>query len=140
MSTSVKTMLKQILMQLISAVWFAFFGAVYEHFSHEVYSYYMIYAFVIPLVMGTLPYIIMALKQYEPNRVFLHLWNSAIITFTIGSIFKGVLDIYGTTNSLLAVYPIVSLILMIPALLTLKFKKSVTISTLNQHIEKKSQT
>ena len=126
MSTSVKIMLKQILMQLISAIWFAFFGAVYERFSHEVYSYYMIYAFAIPLVMGALPYSIMAVKQYQPDGLFLHLWNSAVITFTIGSIFKGVLDIYGTTNSLLTVYPIAGLILAILALATLKFKKSAT--------------
>ena len=69
MSISVKTMLKQIFMQLISAFWFAFFGAVYERFSHEVYSYYMIYAFAIPLVMGALPYSVMALKRYQPDRV-----------------------------------------------------------------------
>ncbi len=128
MSTSVKTMLKQTLMQLISAIWFAFFGAVYERFSHEVYSYYMIYAFAIPLVMGALPYSIMALKQYQPDELFLHLWNSAVITFTIGSIFKGVLEIYGTTNSLLTVYPIAGLILAILALITLKFKKLSTAS------------
>lgn len=124
MSISVKTMLKQIFMQLISAFWFAFFGAVYERFSHEVYSYYMIYAFAIPLVMGALPYSIMALKQYQPDRSFLHLWNSSVITFTIGSIFKGVLDIYGTTNSLLTVYPIAGLTLAVLALVTLKFNKS----------------
>ena len=85
MSTSVKTMLKQILMQLIFTICFAFFGSIYERFSHEVYSYYMMYAFSIPLVMGALPYSLMALKQYQPDKSFLHLWNSAIITFTIGS-------------------------------------------------------
>jgi len=126
LSTSDKTMLKQILIQLISAVWFAFFGAVYEHFGHEVYSYYMIYAFAIPLVMGALTYSIMTLKRCHPDRLFLHLWNSAVITFTIGSVFKGVLDIYGTTNTLLTVYPIVGLILTVLALITLKFKKSAT--------------
>jgi len=111
-------------MQLISAVWFSFFGAVYEHFSHEVYSYYMIYAFAIPLVMGAVPYSIMALKQYHPDRIFLHLWDSAIITFTVGSIFRGVLDIYGTTNSLLIVYPIAGLILTVLALLKLQRRPS----------------
>lgn len=115
-------------MQLLSAVWFAFFGAVYERFSHEVYSYYMIYAFAVPLVMGALPYSIMALKHCRPDRKFLHLWNSAVITFTIGSIFKGVLDIYGTTNSLLTVYPIAGLILTGLALITLKFRKTAPVS------------
>ena len=32
----------------------ALFGAVYELFSHEVYSYSMIYAFIIPLAGGAL--------------------------------------------------------------------------------------
>ena len=41
---------------------FALFGAVYELFSHEVYSYYMIYAFGIPLILGVLP---CALKLYS---------------------------------------------------------------------------
>ena len=36
------------------------FGAVYEYFSHEVYSYFMIYAFVIPQVGGVLPFFGMA--------------------------------------------------------------------------------
>jgi len=124
LSTSVKTMLKQILMQLIFTICFAFFGSIYERFSHEVYSYYMMYAFSIPLVMGALPYSLMALKQYQPDKSFLHLWNSAIITFTIGSILKGILDIYGTNSSLLTVYPIVGLILTVFAIITLKFKKN----------------
>ena len=32
------------------------FGAVYEYYSHEVYSYFMLYAFVIPLAGGALPF------------------------------------------------------------------------------------
>lgn len=33
----------------------ALFGAVYEHFSHEVFSYAMVYAFLIPLLGGAAP-------------------------------------------------------------------------------------
>lgn len=40
---------------LLSALFCALFGAVYELFSHEVYSYSMIYAFLFPLAGGTLP-------------------------------------------------------------------------------------
>ena len=32
-------------------------GAIYEHFSFGVYSYFMIYAFAIPLAGGALPFL-----------------------------------------------------------------------------------
>ena len=37
------------------SIFFAVFGGIYEYFSHGVYSYFMIYAFMIPLVLGTVP-------------------------------------------------------------------------------------
>ena len=40
---------------LLAAVCCAAFGAIYECFSHGVYSYYMTYAFMIPLLAGALP-------------------------------------------------------------------------------------
>ena len=39
---------------LIISVLCAVFGAVYELFSHKVYSIYMIFAFMIPLLGGTI--------------------------------------------------------------------------------------
>lgn len=82
------------------------FGAVYERFSHEVYSGYMIYAFVFPLVGGTLPF--MSMSRFGcrrlPGRLPLNLYNAGIATVTVGSIMEGVLDIYGTTNDLLGFY------------------------------------
>lgn len=84
----------------------ALFGAVYELFSHEVYSYSMIYAFVIPLAGGALPFLAVAMGHIGrfPGRISRSLYHAAITTFTIGSIMKGVLEIYGTTNALLPVY------------------------------------
>ena len=41
------------------------------------------------------------------------LLKSSIITFTLGFIIKGILDIYGTTNSLLSLYLIFGIILFI---------------------------
>ena len=38
----------------------AVFGLIYEIFSHEVYSFYMIYAFLIPLVPGALLNLVIA--------------------------------------------------------------------------------
>ena len=57
------TSVKMAFVHALAAVFLAFFGAVYETFSHEVYSYYMIYAFAIPLVLGTLPLLALALRE-----------------------------------------------------------------------------
>ena len=91
---------------LIAAVFCALFGAVYEHYSHEVYSYYMIYAFAFPLVLGTLPFfIIYSCKKIKPlSRLAENLYNAGVGTLTVGSIIKGVLIIYGTTNNLTYLY------------------------------------
>ena len=63
MSISARSFLsRQMIWNLGWTILFALFGAVYELFSHEVYSYYMIYAFGIPLILGVLP---CALKLYS---------------------------------------------------------------------------
>ncbi len=91
---------------LLIALFCVLFGAIYEHFSHEVYSAYMVYAFAFPLAGGTLPYMILAMSgsQRLPGRLSSHLYNTGIATLTVGSMMQGVLDIYGTTNELLSVY------------------------------------
>ena len=138
-------MLHDAFLFLIAGIASAAFGLIYEFFSHEVYSFYMIYAFLIPLVPGTLLNLVIvwravrkekclrnkedaerrAMKAAEaepyedseerggisagteaqagagvffPGPFTRHSWNSGLAALTIGSIFKGVLDIYGTTN------------------------------------------
>ena len=118
-----KQLKKDLLYNIIGSVLLALFGAVYEVFSHGVYSYYMIYAFAIPLVMGVLPYAILLLKDKNPDNRFLKLWNTAIATLSVGSIFAGVLAIYGTTNSLIIVYPVVGAILVFLSFASLFIKK-----------------
>ena len=93
------------LVYLSAALFCALFGAIYEHFSHGVYSGFMIYAFVYPLALGALPFFAMSLSGRRlPGRLPFNLYNAGIATLTVGSIFRGVLDIYGTTNSLTTVY------------------------------------
>ena len=41
---------------LFATLFCMLFGAVYEHFSHQVFSYYMVYAFVFPMGGGVLPF------------------------------------------------------------------------------------
>ncbi|MBQ9674075.1 MAG: hypothetical protein IJV39_05570 [Ruminococcus sp.] len=91
------------------------FGFGYEQFSHEVYSMFMIYAFLVPLVLGALPLIIISLffSNHLPSRLSLNLYNSGIAALTVGSIYQGVLEIYGTTNNLIFVYLIVGTLFLI---------------------------
>ncbi len=114
-------------------------AAVYGLFSHGVYSYFMTYAFMIPLLGGALPHLITAMKGIDASVA-----NSAdemeqsaaseeqagpakiidakdtqlalIATLTAGSLLKGVLDIYGTTNRLLIAYPVLALLVLVIAL------------------------
>ncbi len=112
-------MKKPLLGNLWAALFLVLVGAVYEHFSHGVYSYYMIYAFAFPLVMGVLPYTLLLLKGKYPGRTFLKLWNSAIAAFATGSVFQGVLAIAGYSNALIIVYPIVGFALALAAVVSL---------------------
>ncbi len=90
---------------LYLALFCVLFGAVYECFSHGVFSYYMIYAFIFPLAGGALPFFLLEFSGCRvPGRLPLNLYHSGIAALTVGCIFRGVLEIYGTTNPLTIVY------------------------------------
>ena len=112
MYTSERDLKKSLLWNIIGAVILALFGAVYELFSHEVYSYYMIYAFAFPLILGVLPYTLLLISGRIPGIAAVRLWNSGITALSVGSVFRGVLDIYGTTNAKSIVYPIAGFVLL----------------------------
>lgn len=100
---------------LLISLFCVLFGAVYELYSHEVYSYYMLYAFVFPLAGGTLPFAALSLthrKKY-PNALARNLYHCGIGTLTVGSVIEGVLEIYGTTNSKTQLYWSVGSLLVI---------------------------
>lgn len=46
------------------------FGAIYEVFSHGVFSYFMLYAFVVPLVGGVIPFFAIGYggKKYRESK------------------------------------------------------------------------
>ena len=110
---------KNAFIYLIISIVCALFGAVYEVYSHEVYSYYMIYSFAFPLIGGTLLFSsigLFGLKAY-PYAVPRNIYHSGIATLTVGSIIQGVLEIYGTTNRLVKYYWILGVILVITGIL-----------------------
>lgn len=103
---------------LLSALGCAAFGAVYEVFSHGVWSGYMVYAFVFPLTLGTLPFLHTVMRRRPmPGLWALRLHHAGVAALTVGSIMEGVLAIYGTTNRLTAVYWIVGTALLLTSLL-----------------------
>lgn len=108
---------KTALYYLLFTIFCAIFGCVYELFSHEVYSMFMMDAFFIPLIGGVLPFLCMTVgkKIRYPKTISRTLYGFGIVTLTIGSIIKGVLDIYGTTNSLCRMYVYAGAVLVIVA-------------------------
>lgn len=83
----------------------AVFGFIYELFSHGVFSPFMAFCFLPPLLFGVIPFLAVYFKgMYFPHRLAYNLYNSGVSALTAGFIFTGVLQIYGTTNRLSAVY------------------------------------
>ena len=102
----VKKSIRTAFVYLLVSLFCILFGAVYELFSHEVYSYYMIYAFVFPLAGGSLPFCTLCLTRSSryPCTVARELYHTGIATLTVGSIVQGILEIYGTSSSLIDLY------------------------------------
>ncbi len=149
-----KRTLKTALIYLAVSLFCVLFGAVYEIFSHGVYSGFMMYAFLFPLVGGTLPWLITSYclsssdgkkaekqtsaSQRVRNRLFSQtilqaIYHCGIIALTVGSVMKGVLDIYGTTNRLTSCYWIIGAALILFALVfygidLLRFRRRKTVS------------
>ena len=122
-TSDIKDKLKAGMRYLAASVLIAAAAAVYGLFSHGVYSYYMTYAFMIPLLGGAVPYLASALKDMgkhdgpvtETDGIrrgrIAEMQLAVIATLTAGSVLKGVLDIYGTSNRLLIVYPVIAVIM-----------------------------
>ena len=91
---------------LFAAVGVAIFSAIYELFSHQVYSNFLVFAFLFPLLGGFAPYSLLLRnpRLQRPGILARCLYNSGLSTLTAGSIFQGILEIYGTTNHLSILY------------------------------------
>lgn len=99
---------KLVFTYLIVTLVCAIFGAVYEFFSHGVYSYYMLYAFMIPFLGGTVYfYGILYFRSKIPGCIARRFQHFGILTLTVGCVVCGILEIYGTTNHLVKIYFIV---------------------------------
>ena len=89
---------------LLATLGCALFGAVYEMFSHEVYSFFMIFAFAVPLLLGAIRFSLMRrCGKPFPGRAA-ELIHAGAAALTVGSILQGVMEIYGTSSPLIAVF------------------------------------
>lgn len=100
---------KNRIIYLSISIFVLLFSIIYELFSHRVYSYFMIGAFLVPLIFG----VIGGSFIKKISIISINFYHSFIATLTMFCITKGFLDIYGTTNSLIYVYLVVSVLLFI---------------------------
>ena len=116
--SDIKKERKRFIIYILLCILFSF---TYEQFSHGVISYYIKFSFFFPFV-GLLETFIVKNQKLTIKTSSHNLFKASILTFTLGSILKGVLDIYGTTNRLIFVYLILGLILFLLSIITY-FKK-----------------
>lgn len=91
----------------------AIFAAIYEFFSHDVFSKAMVFAFAYPLLLGFVPFFVFYKTEKNIPSDFSRLsYSFGVITMMVGSIFLGVLEIYGTTNKHHVIYYYVAGILL----------------------------
>lgn len=112
--------MKKSLIYLGISIFVFIFGQIYEYFSHGVYSSYMMFAFLIPFIGLFIPSLLnnLILKRKITDNVTLP-WKCGIATLTVGSIYKGVLEIYGTSGTFEHVYLIIGSLLCIIATIVL---------------------
>ena len=105
------------------------FAQIYGLFSHGVYSAFMSYAFLLPLTLIFLPKLLNlctgnrlwngTLETEEgEKKLFLSslasfLWKSGVAVLTVGSLYKGVLDIYGTSGTFEWIYLVVGILALV---------------------------
>ncbi len=91
------------------------FSQIYEYFSHGVYSNFMVFAFLIPFIGLFIPSLINIFIKREISDSAKLSWKCGIATLTVGSLYKGVLDIYGTSGNFEMIYLTVGIVLCIIA-------------------------
>ena len=77
----------------------------------------VLFAFTVylALVLGVLPSALLLFRGTLTPRAAALLWNYGIAALSVGCVFRGVLEIYGTTNSLRVIYPIAGAALLTAA-------------------------
>ena len=100
-----KNLLRSLIIYLGITAFIAVFGVVYEHFGHGVVSLAMYLAFLYPLTLGCLVYLALWLikTKYMPSFLIQNIYNFGVAMLTCGSIFRGVVEIYGTPRETMCI-------------------------------------
>lgn|SRR5574344_1247963 len=86
---------------------------IYNQFSHNVYSIYMTYAFIIPLIG-------LSISLLSKNKIYHNFLAASILTLTNASILQGIITIAGTTTYYVNILIALSTLLFIMTLFNLK--------------------
>ena len=100
----------------------ALFGYVYEMFGHGVISLAMYLAFLYPLSLGCVVYLLLWLLpiKWTPSFVTQNIYNFGVAMLTLGSIYRGVVEIYGTPREeMCRAYLIIGLVFISIAIILL---------------------
>lgn len=98
--------LKRVLIYLAITIACGIFSFIYEQHSHQVYSNYMVYLFMVPLILGVIPQLVFTLLPWLDiggswQRI---IHNFAIATLSVATLLRGMLEIYGTTSAYIGLY------------------------------------
>jgi hypothetical protein len=82
------------------------FTAIYESFSHGAVSTHMRCMFLMPLVGCALPALLCLLTPLHRHvcRPAFNLWNSGLAVWTVGCLFRGIVNISGRFTDLDSIY------------------------------------
>lgn len=109
---------KIIVRYLMVSILCLLFSQIYEAFSHEVYSSYMLYLFLIPLILGGVVFSFFYFLESipYPKECARVVYHGAVVTLSVGSCLTGILEIYGTTSSYISLYGYLGVTLLVIAI------------------------
>ena len=118
LSDTKKIYFKTAIIYFVFSVITFIFSIVYSLFSHEVYSDYLTFAFLFPLIGGTLLYLFLCMLNSFKKWPY-NFYNAGIATITVGSILRGVNEIAGADTLYYMWFYLVGIIFIVLALILL---------------------
>ena len=109
-------LLKRALRYGAISVFLLVFHGVYSLFAHGVNSFYMQFAFLIPLIGGSVVSLFLLVLS-RPNEVVIQVWRMGLSTLVVGFLLHGVFDIYGTEVAMVNLFFIIGIGLLLVAFL-----------------------
>jgi len=114
-SADSKTLLRRALKYLFVSTFLVAFNLIYGLFSHGIGSDYMRYAFLFPLIGGSLASLILVFLP-PPGDIVSNLWRMGLSVLVVGSLLHGIFDIYGSEVAYVTVFFIAGALLLVGAL------------------------